>query len=487
MTAPAISAPLPTASAAVSAKAEFAQPLGNRQSDSSGLSQSTFQALLSSASEDGPPGVTQADAASGGDTKGEIGNRNSAAAGRGLTTRVSASVWSAAAGTASGKSQSKKLRTAEMTSAPVLPSCQPESTLPFAISAIRSASERGEESDRQGDTKPEGKPLSPVAAKPPAADVDREEPSGSQNSGSEEEFRCSTPAAAAASNGIVGGAVAFELTLRPREDLPRRASDPELPKMAATKQTERSAAFVASQDESDSAPRVPAKASREIVHSKNPPREELTEREDPGPSTNHAGIRRIEMDASEGAALNQSPSSLHTQSTVAVPSVTSDSSPVRDEPAVNPAVHQTAAPAEPPSPAETGRPQLANSGEIHLEVPGVGGKVDVRVVERAGDVHVSVRTADDRLAGSLREGLPALSSRLEESGFRSDPWRPSFTGDKRVETPATSKPPSQEPQFNDSNRGRQQQSHQQNPRNAGNRSNSKTERNQFAWLFTSIQ
>jgi hypothetical protein len=50
--------------------------------------------------------------------------------------------------------------------------------------------------------------------------------------------------------------------------------------------------------------------------------------------------------------------------------------------------------------------------------------VELRVVERTGDVRVSVRTGDSRLNTSLREDLPQLVSQLSERGYRAETWHP---------------------------------------------------------------
>lgn len=68
------------------------------------------------------------------------------------------------------------------------------------------------------------------------------------------------------------------------------------------------------------------------------------------------------------------------------------------------------------------RPAAAR--DIRLEVTGGDSRVEVRVVERSGDLRVDVRTPDARLAGELREGLPALTARLEQTGFRAEAWHP---------------------------------------------------------------
>jgi hypothetical protein len=60
--------------------------------------------------------------------------------------------------------------------------------------------------------------------------------------------------------------------------------------------------------------------------------------------------------------------------------------------------------------------------EIQLELRDSDARVSVRLVERAGSVQVDVRTPDSHLAGSLRDDLPALTARLEQSGLRAETW-----------------------------------------------------------------
>jgi len=48
----------------------------------------------------------------------------------------------------------------------------------------------------------------------------------------------------------------------------------------------------------------------------------------------------------------------------------------------------------------------------------------VRFVERAGEVHVSVRTGDTEMAQTLRGGLNDLVNRLEDGGIRTQVWQP---------------------------------------------------------------
>lgn len=54
--------------------------------------------------------------------------------------------------------------------------------------------------------------------------------------------------------------------------------------------------------------------------------------------------------------------------------------------------------------------------------------VQVRLTERAGELHVSVRTPDVSLTRGLRDGLPDLMGRLQVNGYRADTWQPGGNG-----------------------------------------------------------
>lgn len=69
--------------------------------------------------------------------------------------------------------------------------------------------------------------------------------------------------------------------------------------------------------------------------------------------------------------------------------------------------------------------QAASLKDLSLEIQQPNReRVAIRVVERAGEMHVAVRTADGQLASGLRQGLPELVNRIEENGFRAEAWRP---------------------------------------------------------------
>ena len=99
----------------------------------------------------------------------------------------------------------------------------------------------------------------------------------------------------------------------------------------------------------------------------------------------------------------------------------------------------------PPRPASHALHQSANSGGSHGPSSGASGNAvqrqsryypsysripttdqgtAVRFVERAGEVHVSVRTGDAEMAQTLRGGLNDLVNRLEDGGIRTQVWQP---------------------------------------------------------------
>ncbi len=67
----------------------------------------------------------------------------------------------------------------------------------------------------------------------------------------------------------------------------------------------------------------------------------------------------------------------------------------------------------------------ASSNDIRVRVPdNSGGSTEVRFVEAAGEVRVSVRTANSDLAQTLRSGLEDLSHKLSNDGVRAEIWHP---------------------------------------------------------------
>lgn len=95
---------------------------------------------------------------------------------------------------------------------------------------------------------------------------------------------------------------------------------------------------------------------------------------------------------------------------------------------------RTAEAAAPPArtPSEAPRDQLREPAvrelSVALPAPSANGRqaeqVSLRVVERAGEVQVAVRTADPQLADALRQNLGDLVSELAGRGYRTETWQP---------------------------------------------------------------
>jgi hypothetical protein len=135
-------------------------------------------------------------------------------------------------------------------------------------------------------------------------------------------------------------------------------------------------------------------------------------------------------------------------------------------------------------------PKPAASGaarEIRLELRDADARVDVRLVERAGTIQVDVRTADGHLASSLRDDLPALTARLEQSGLRAETWHDApaaAAGRSRIAEASSSA--GFESSQNQSRRegggrdprdGEPQEKRQHHP---------ESESKEFSWLYTSL-
>lgn len=60
---------------------------------------------------------------------------------------------------------------------------------------------------------------------------------------------------------------------------------------------------------------------------------------------------------------------------------------------------------------------------LQMSQPGVE-KVEIRLVQQSGELHVAVRTGDSEMAHGLRQNLPELVGHLEDNGFHTEAWRP---------------------------------------------------------------
>jgi hypothetical protein len=91
------------------------------------------------------------------------------------------------------------------------------------------------------------------------------------------------------------------------------------------------------------------------------------------------------------------------------------------------AVEPPAPPSAPAKPVQDIRLQLG--GEHHPPV-------QLRFVEKGGEITVAVRTPDAHLRDDLRDHLAQLAGRLERSGYSTDIWRPAASAEARNGLPS---------------------------------------------------
>jgi hypothetical protein len=98
--------------------------------------------------------------------------------------------------------------------------------------------------------------------------------------------------------------------------------------------------------------------------------------------------------------------------------------------------------------------------DISLNLSTKDQNVQVRLSERAGELHVTVRTPDATLSHGMREGLSDLVGRLERGGYRAETWQPSGSEsrDRGHESPSR-RGFSQQQNAGGKGGGRQQNSH----------------------------
>jgi hypothetical protein len=150
------------------------------------------------------------------------------------------------------------------------------------------------------------------------------------------------------------------------------------------------------------------------------------------------------------------------------------------------------------------RPQDAMESESKPEAPSTpavrdmkfaltGGesRVEVRLSERGGEVKMTVRTPDGNLASTLRENLPALSTRLTESGFKSEAWHPAAASTNEWRHTAQSSAggafQDANSQSREQNRESQDGAGQRRPKIPQEPVTQKQKGKDFAWLMSSLR
>jgi hypothetical protein len=129
-------------------------------------------------------------------------------------------------------------------------------------------------------------------------------------------------------------------------------------------------------------------------------------------------------------------------------------------------------------------PQKA-AHEITLELDSGSQRAAVRLVERAGEVHIAVRTPDAHLAADLRQDLPTLAAKLEQTGFRTETWHPGTAPRHPAEAAAAS---TGQNGSEGSGRGSSEQGRegQPQPREPQQRPQTNKEGKDFAWFMASL-
>jgi len=144
-------------------------------------------------------------------------------------------------------------------------------------------------------------------------------------------------------------------------------------------------------------------------------------------------------------------------------------------------------------PASAPKPEAGGAArEIHLDLRDADARVNLRLVERAGSVRIDVRTPDGHLAGSLRDDLPALSARLEQTGLRAETWHdaPAAAAARiRMAEPGTSGgfQLSQNQSRREGGGHNPRDGQPQEKRQQQHQPESQTQPKEFSWLYTSLQ
>ena len=198
------------------------------------------------------------------------------------------------------------------------------------------------------------------------------------------------------------------------------------------------------------------------------------------PDVSREPVRKPEVSAAGGPE----PAVTARPATTPQPLASSDAKPRESAPDSPP----PAAATEPAAAPEAPKPAAAH--DIKLELAGQGDRrVEVRVSERAGDMRIEVRTPDSGLAGDLREDLPALATKLEQTGFRAETWHPAGTAERQLAAEAAPGAASQNSERQPGQNGGQSQrdpQQQPKPKAQENETPSQNAGKDFAWLFSSI-
>jgi hypothetical protein len=269
--------------------------------------------------------------------------------------------------------------------------------------------------------------------------------------------------------------LAFAAKLTPAEDpMPAQPLPRVLPKPATNPAPDRQSVEPPAAEESVTPP-APKAESAAPPHDRkaapaDPPRERKADAPDAPPPE---PIREAAADTRSALAVSSH------EPAAPEPKLEPDRTPDRT-PAAPRAVlqHDVARPAAPTTPVR----------DIRLDLSGGDRRVEVRLMERGGEVHVAVRTPDPQLAGTLRENLPSLTARLEQTGMRTESWHggTEAAAEKRTEAAQSPRGESGDSRERSQSQGREQQDeHPRRPRETQEQSSRRTKGTSFSWFMPS--
>lgn len=190
---------------------------------------------------------------------------------------------------------------------------------------------------------------------------------------------------------------------------------------------------------------------------------------DPNTGSDPKGADSRRSDATLNAAPAASPAPASQVPQSVYPDAAA-SGPAAPAPAATPSrapqtVATTASASLTPPPAA---PKTGAASQISISVPaGDQQNVQVRLMDRAGEVHVTVRAPNEELAGSLRSDLSSLTGKLNQNGFSTEAFTPSSGSDSSRDQRSADPQQQSGAERQTPGRNPQQQSSQQN--NRGNR------------------
>ncbi len=128
--------------------------------------------------------------------------------------------------------------------------------------------------------------------------------------------------------------------------------------------------------------------------------------------------------------------------------------------------------------------------DLKLDLGAGESRVEVRVADRGGELRVAVHTPDERLAGDLREHLPSLASRLEQSGLRAETWHAASgagQSPRAAETAFSGGAESHQGQGHAQSRDRRQDAPPRRPGEPAGTSGSAEKGDNFRWLLDALR